>query len=213
MKAHLRAARSARTLGPAARLAALVGLLAALACGGRGSEEQAAPGTAVDLRSAEVMVLPVQRVDGVGAPERLARRLDAEIEFWTGERAPGLRWTFPGELARVVLRTPQLDMRLEALPVAALLGDEDHIPDPLLGQLRGLGAVVSRRLALVPYQVELPAPAPGTEERRLRIRVALIDTHGGRVLWRGTVNGEPAPPGDAGAAASVARALAERLIP
>lgn len=201
-------------LGPARGGLPLALALTLAACGGGETGEPGPePGTAVDLRGAEVMVLPVQRVTGTDDSGASARTLDAEIEYWTGERAAGLAWTYPPELARVVRRTPQLELNTEALSAASLRGDGDYITDPLLGQLRGLGAVVGRRLALVPYQADLMPPPTGGEERLVRVRLALVDTHGGRILWRGAIDGEPAPAGDGAAMASAGRAIARRLIP
>lgn len=193
--------------------AAAAGLSVLVAACGRGAEPAAEPApTAGDLSGAEIMVLPAQRVTNAGDPEGLARTLDAEIEYWSGERSSTLTWTFPAELERVTARSPSLGVPLRALPVGALRRNPDFVPDPLLGHLRRLGAVANRRLALLPWQTELVTPEGSTEET-LRIHLVLVDTHGGRVLWRGTVSGEGGPPGDPAAAASAARALARTLLP
>lgn len=215
MKPALHREAGPRSLRPARAAVVFAGIAAWTlgACGGTTGGPESPSRTAVDLRGAAVMVLPVQRVVGAPDPERLARALDAEIAFWAGERATALAWSFPPELARAVNRTPQLGITLEALPVGSLRGDADYIRDPLLGQLRGLGALVDRRLALVPYLAQVGPPTATSEQVRIRIRLALVDTHGGRVLWRGAVDGTPGKPGDPALAGAAARSLAERLIP
>ncbi|HUH13544.1 MAG TPA: hypothetical protein VMK65_10555 [Longimicrobiales bacterium] len=209
MRAHLRRSRRRWTLGAAAALA-----LAAAGCA-RNPEPAATPDTTVamgDLSGAEIMVLPASRVADAQDPEGLAQTLDAEIEYWSRDRSAALAWTFPSELERVVARSPSLGVPLRALPVGALRRSPDFVADPLLGHLRRLGAVANRRLALLPWRTEL-VTLEGSTEEALRVHLVLVDTHGGRVLWRGAVLGEGGAPGHPATAASTARALARMLLP
>lgn len=203
---------------PASRRGPLVLLaLAILLCGCTRRESAAAapPDVPPDLAGLDLMVLPAQRAEGGSG---VARRLDAEIQYWAGETAPELRWAFPPELRAALERNPTLDVPVDALPVGVLgRSGLTHAPDPLLGHLRRLGAVVGRRYALVPVEVaRIPAVAAGEAATggmvRLRVKLTLLDTMGGRILWRGAVAGEPAEPDDGALIASAGRAIARRFL-
>ncbi len=167
--------------------AAFCVVLASACGGGRSAFEDAPAGPArvPRLAAMSVMVLPVQQAPGLDPA--MAKELDAEIEFWAADAAEGLRWTFASALEELVRREPALRLRARGLPTAVLLDeDRDRIDDPLLGDLRRLGAIADRDLALVP--VRLLPPPDGAAGPRLDL--ALVNTVGGAVLWRGRIVGD-----------------------
>jgi hypothetical protein len=182
-------------------------LLVAAACSGPGPFTGAAaePPAGPRLAGRDVMVLPVQSQPGLSA--QVAADVDAEIAFWAADAPGGQRWTFAPELDALVRREPALDLRARALAVAALLDeDRDRIGEPLLGDLRRLGAVAGRGLALVPARLR---PAADTAAG-LRLDLALVNTVGGAVLWRGRVEGAAAE-GES-AEAALARAFVRSFL-
>lgn len=169
---------------------------------------------APDLTGRAVMVLPAQ-------PAPAARRdrvsgevitgFDAELAYWLEERAPRVRWTFAPELRRTLARNAMLNIDVDALAVGSFhRAQVRNIGDPLLGDLRRLGAVVDARLALVPVAINYVEQAEGA---RGEAAFALIDTYGGRVVWYGVVAGDAGPIDDSETAASLARAAARALVP
>lgn len=167
-------------------LAAFVATSAVVACSGPGAfaGSPAEPAPVPRLAGRSVMVLPVQSQPGLSADH--AADVDAEIAFWAADAARDQPWSFPADLDALVEREPALGLRTRDLAISALLDEErGHIADPLLGDLRRLGAVAGRDLALVPARLLPPAdPAGG-----LRLDLALVNTVGGAVLWRGRIEG------------------------
>jgi hypothetical protein len=184
-------------------------LALALACGGRAkppSPDQPQPWPP-DLSGADVMVLPAQPAPGVPPAAEPVPGLDREIAFWLGEKAPRVHWIFPPEMERALARTPSMEVRIHALAVSSFhRGEVKTIGDPLFGDLRSLGALVNGRFALVPVAAGWVPDSTGAG--RVELRTALIDTHGGRVLWFGVVAGQAGARGSPETAASAAEALA-----
>ncbi len=83
--------------------------------------------------------------------------------------------------------------------------DRDRVRDPLLGDLRRLGAIADRSLALVPVRVLAPLEGSGP----LRLDLALVNTVGGAVLWRGRIVGEAGESGTASLARVFVRSFLE----
>jgi len=165
---------------------ACVAAAALAACSGPGAfaGSAAEPAPVPRLAGRGVMVLPVQSRPGLSAGD--AADVDAEIAFWAADAAQGQPWSFAPDLDALVEREPALGLRTRGLAIAALLDDDrGHIGDPLLGDLRRLGAVADRGLALVPARL-LPPAQPGAG---LRLDLALVNTVGGAVLWRGRIEG------------------------
>ena len=146
-----------------------------------------------NLAGLDVMVLPAQPAPG-GVPAGFDAALSAllESEYSTVE------WVMPAALERVVQRTPSLDINPSALPVSILRSPEaERVGDPLYGDLRRLGAIVDARYAVVVYQAGyVAAPDSVGGQGRIEGAVAIIDTIGGRILWRGLFAGERGPAGD-----------------
>jgi len=158
------------------------------------------------------MLLPAQALPGsvTSTAEEAVAGLDGEIAYWLGERAPRVQWVFPPDLDRALARSPSLDIQIRGLAVSAFYrGQVKNIGDPLFGDLRRLGALVDARYALVPVGAGEFDVEGG---RRVELRVALIDTLGGSVLWYGAIAGATGPAGDAALAASAAQALAAALV-
>lgn len=220
---------SAAKLRPACSIDGRVGIGAAAAavafallvagCAAGPASESPAGSPAPDMSGVELMVLPVQRVllPGGHRGGDLAAQLDAEIEYWTNEQMEDLHWVFPGELREALERSPTLTIRLESLATADVrVSDTDYVGDPLLGDIRPLGALVNRRYALLPWEAAYRRGGETSGEAgagSLVVRFALIDTVGGRVLWRGDVESEPAQLGSGALTASLGRAVARTLLP
>lgn len=179
----------------------LVGWLAG--CGTADEEGPVPAPPPPDLAGARIMLLPVR----APAPARL----DPELAFWLTDRAPATDWVLPAELQAAADRAPAWRLRLDALqrPVADLGAGDRRVRDPLYGALRQLGAVVDAHHALVPLSVTELDDSAGVA---LALRAALVDIHGGRVVWLHTVRGERNP-SRAAAVASVAERLARALVP
>lgn len=198
--------------------AAVVAVLVT-ACAAGPASESPAGSPAPDMSGVELMVLPVQRVllPGGHSGGDLAAQLDAEIEYWTNEQMDGLHWAFPGELREALERSPTLTVRLGSLATADVRdSDTEYVGDPLLGDIRPLGALVNRRYALLPWEAAYRRGAEASGEAGvgiLVVRFALIDTVGGRVLWRGEIESDPAQLGSGALTASLGRAVARALLP
>lgn len=189
-----------------------LGLVGLAACAGK------RPPTADDpkppppaLVGQAVMLLPAQ-TDGA------LPGLDAEIAYWLKESAPRTRWVERSAMQRVIDRSPDWSLNLDALAVARFRRAEmQQIGEPLYTDLRRLGALLDVRLALVPVAAGfVPLMDEGEEtpaRGRVEIAVAIIDTLGGRVLWYGVVAGEAGTAPDRQRVASAARALARTLAP
>lgn len=185
-----------------------------VAAAGCGTPRRAAPpadepqAAVPNLAGLRVMVLPSQPARG-GVPEGLDAAIGANLE----DRAPAVDWVMPAELERALARAPMFEIRLNALPVSILRKPElVHVSEPLYGQLRRLGALVDARYAVLPFAAGYLA---GTAEEPGRIEVAavIVDTVGGRLLWRGIVAGERGPAGDEVVLATAAQAVAEMIAP
>lgn len=189
------------------RRGCLAAVVLSSACGGGGAfaGTSAEPSVVPRLAGRDVMVLPVQSRPGLSS--RAAADVDAEIAFWAGDAEGAGAWSFASDLDALVEREPALSLRARGLPVGALLDeDRDRVGEPLLGDLRRLGAVADRRLALVPARL-LPADASAGG---LRLDLALVNTVGGAVLWRGRIEGTAAE-GES-AEAALARAFVRSFL-
>jgi hypothetical protein len=198
----------------ALRLLAVATLAACTARAEPPSPDRPAATRPPDLTGASVMVLPAQAAPGSNTlPDaEPVPGLDREIAFWLGESAPRVEWVFPPALARALERSPSLGIRLNSLAVSSFHRAEvEIIGDPLFGDLRALGALVDARYALLPVSAAFVPAADGGGSGRVEMRVALIDTRGGRVLWYGALAGDPAQAGSPMVAATAAQALARAV--
>lgn len=185
-------------------------------------------------------VLPVQAVTPLpsgawpgGATSRAdARsRMDGEMTFALSESEAASRWTGPQDLVRMLERNPTVDTDPRQLAVRSLAGlepGEDRIAEPLHSQLRRISALAGTRLVLVPLSLEWRAAAeadePGADDAvpeggsggtdgRAALRLALVDTRAGLLLWRGELTGQPSPPDSSAALATLASGLVRTLLP
>lgn len=162
-------------------------------------------GTPPDLRGASVMVFPVQRASGVTGD------VDAEVAFALRSRGVGVHWIFPPQLQKALDRSPNLDSRIQGLPVAEF-GEAEvrRIGDPLYGELRRLAALVNGQVAFIP----LTAAAVRDPSGGFAVEMAatLIDIRSGRVLWFGVVKGDVRQTNGPGVLASAADVLARTLL-
>ena len=156
------------------------------------------------------MVLPSQPAPG-GVPAGFDEALSAVLE----SEYPSVEWILPAELTRAAERSPILDVDPSRLSVSQLRSPEEtHIRDPLLGDLRRLGGFVDARYAVVVYQVGYAAASDSAGGNgRIELAAAIIDTVGGRILWRGLVAGERGPAGDEVVLATAVQRLARLIGP
>lgn len=163
-------------------------------------------GVVPDLRGQRVMVLPIQRMNGVRDDA------DSEIEFVFDGRADEVDWVFTGEIRRVLDRSPGVQANTRGLPVSMFLQSEvDRIGDPLYGFLRRLGALVNSDIVFLPVQMAY-APVNAEGEMGLEISAALIQVRTGRVFWYGVVGGQPGPVDDFATVATAVEALAAQVL-
>ncbi|MEO7671293.1 MAG: hypothetical protein ABIV28_03655 [Longimicrobiales bacterium] len=169
---------------------------------------------APDLSSLNVMILPAQgpprgsRVQGLAGDG-----LDAEIGFFLAEQAPRVHWVMSDAVRKSAANARSLNIHPEALAVSAFNGSRvTRIGDPLWGDLRMLGELMSARYAILPFATGFVPDSTGTTGR-VEIGAALIDTGNGNVLWIGYAAGDRGMAGDAVVTASAARALARKIAP
>ncbi|HEX6589686.1 MAG TPA: hypothetical protein VF039_11720 [Longimicrobiales bacterium] len=188
-----------------------IALALTAACAGDPPPSPDLPQPAVpNLAGLDVMVLPAQPAPGgvpAGFDEALSALLETEYD--------NVDWRLPGELVRAAARSPILDVDPRALSVSILRNPEEtHIRDPLLGDLRRLGGLVDARYAVVVYRVGYVVPAHSTiGQGRIEAAVAILDTVGGRILWRGLAAGERGPVGDEVALATAVQNVARLIGP
>lgn len=201
----------------------LLVLTALSACGLRSASELPEPGFSrggvPDLRGERVLVLPLQlRHGGHDDAER-------ELLFALESRGPTVDWLGPAELRDRAERSPELAVDLDRLPVERFLqGDLERIGDPLFGYLYRLGALENSSYALIPVRIRdrpvtdgeegegTPGTAEGSGMATAELHTALVRVRTGHVLWYGVTDGRAAMPGDLGATASTAEALARRIL-
>ena len=187
------------------RAAAAAALLALAACGGGGAGPPDTPPPtppAPGLAGASVMLFPVQS----GVP----LEIEGELGFWLADRAARTEWVGPADLRAAVARTPGWRLDLDALPPGVVESyGQKRLRDPLYGIVRRLSALIDARLAFIPFA----RPVADSGGATVELTGVLVDAHGGRVLWMGTVRGERAAPGEPMRTASAAEALARALVP
>ena len=158
-------------------------------------------GAVPDLSGRTVMVLPVQRVEG------LVGDADAELAFALQSQLGEVEWILPPALRRALDASPALDVPLDALPVGVFLRAEvERIGDPLFGAMIRLGALTGADVALLPVTVRY-RPTDGTGE----VVAVLLDVRSGYVAWFGVEAGNPGEASDPAVMASTLDALARRM--
>lgn len=163
-----------------------------------------------NLAGVEVMVLPAHPAPGgvpAGFDEALSAVLSTEFD--------NVEWVLPAELIRAAERNPILDVDPTSLSVSILRSDDaTHIRDPLFGDLRKLGGLVGARYAVVVYRTGYVVPADSVGGHgRIEAAIAIVDTVGGRILWRGLAAGERGPAGDEVVLATAVQRIATLIGP
>ncbi|NNF28706.1 MAG: hypothetical protein HKN73_15890, partial [Gemmatimonadetes bacterium] len=104
-----------------------------------------------------------------------------------------------------------LEIRTTGLSVEAFLQREvKRIGEPLFGYLIRLSGLTGSPVALIPVASQSEPVGPGGEVE-WSVATAVIDARSGRVVWYGTVVGEPAAPDSPVGLANAAQALVRRL--
>lgn len=181
------------------------------ACGGR-SVPEPAPGASVgfppDLRGRRVVLLPMQRNQGVRGD------VDAEIRFAFSDLGREVEWVFEDEVREALDRAPTIDADTRGLPVEAFnQAIVERVGDPLYGQLRRISALVDGEVILIPIRATFePNETIVNSLPRVRLSATLIEPRTGRVLWFGIEEGQDLPQSDPRALASAVETLARSIF-
>lgn len=201
-------------------------------------EEQVVPRIPAGVK---VAVVPVQGVVPLpsgawpgGASSRADARsmMSSELTFALSESEAARRWAGPEALVRMLERNPTMGTdprQLAVRSLATLESGEGRLPGPLHSQLRQISALAGVRLVVIPLALEWrsaeagtpeAADSAGAEERgaaehagRAVLRLALVDTRAGLLLWRGELAGQPSQPDSPAALATLASGVVTTLVP
>lgn len=176
-----------------------------------------------------------------GAASRAAalETMNSELDFAISEEERARSWTPPAEVVEQVGRNPMLDVDPEQLAYRGLLAkkgeDDPELHAPLHGQLRKLTALLDARLVALPLRVwyapadtaadttagagDGPSDGDGAASAarreppgRAMVRIALVDTRAGRLLWTGDIGGAPASARSPEALATLAANVVRTLV-
>ncbi len=173
---------------------------------------------------------------GAASLQGVVESFDAEVDFALSENRNTAEWKGPGKVVAQTRRNPLLKVDPERLAYEGLDGKEDQkfkepIYEPLHGQLRSLSALLDTRVVALPLRLVYAPADSGTGARdpattggpgaggvsagpgHAQVRVAVIDTRSGQVLWRGWIAGPPAAPDSPGLMAGLAGRLVAWLSP
>jgi hypothetical protein len=191
-------------------------LLAALACGGKKSEQNPTPAPTAPLPTAglagqRVALTPLELVAAeealrwdslIGDRRATLDKSDSIIATLLGARAPEVTWVGPAELRHTARRAPGIAPDPDQMGTPFLRASNIiDVPDPLRYQLRTLMGLVGGRYVLVPAGLVFRVVSPGATPRgspALRPRylavaelsVVMIDSRLGRIGWRTIARGE-----------------------
>lgn len=180
------------------------------ACGG-GTAPPPQPGDSrgipPDLRGRRVMLLPVQRVQGVAGDPT------AELAFALTERGDEIDWILEDEVVEILERSPAIQASTRGLPVSLFLQAEvQRVGDPLYGQLRRMAGLVDAEAVLLPILASYEASSAVGATPRVRLTAALIEPRSGRVVWFGIEEGDDTVQDDPRGLASAAERLARTIL-
>jgi hypothetical protein len=219
--------------------AGAVALVAVAAAGGSPVAASAQDGVASLAVGVPVSVLPLQGArpvpsgawpGGARSLQDLVDAFDAEVDFALSENRGTAQWIGPGAAVRRARRNPLLGVDPERLAYEGLDRSKDKdlketLYEPLHSQLRSLSALLGTRIVALPLRlVYVPAdsagPAGGAAADstgpalgHADLRVALIDTRAGQVMWRGWIPGPPSAADAPGLLAELAGRLVGALSP
>ncbi len=203
----------------------IAALVATVACGGGGAQEDPVPVTGFGILSGKtVVVLPVQYVrqvpcgwpGGASSARDAARQADAEITFALSEYDGRATWITAEMQVAALERQPSIQGVNPYLLSADLLRregkDEKYFRDPLLREVRLLAALFESRYSLWPLEL-LYLKDKDADTGRLAIRTFLLDVRTGTVLAYMLVPGDEQPPATAGALAALGQEFAVVVSP
>lgn len=194
-----------------ARPAALLGLLATGACGGKSAPRDAVPAATAPLPTAglagqRVVVYPLTMVgadEGLGWSAALTPRrhaldhADSLLADALTARAPEVTWVLPPALRQAARRAAPVATDPDRAATALLRSRGlKQLPDPLWSQMRNLVAVAGERYALVPASLAF-VPAADTTGGRAELTLVLVDVRTGAIGWRTVANAVARDPWDA----------------
>jgi len=187
-----------------------VGLLFALACGGKKTEHPPVPVPTAPLPTAgisgqHVSVWPLTLVaaedtlhwDSLIADRRATLdRSDSIIGSLLTARSPEVTWVLPAELRRAARRAAGIAAEPDQMGTSFLRAEAlIDVPDPLRYQMRTLVGIAGGRFALVPAGlVYRHAPGSPAGVATAELSIVLIDTRIGKVGWRTVARGEGLDP-------------------
>jgi len=187
-----------------------VGLLFALACGGKKTDTPPTPVPTAPLPTAgiagqQVPVWPLTLVAAedtlhwdalIGDRRTTLDKCDSIIGALLAGRSPEVTWVGPAELRRAARRAVGIAAEPDQMGTAFLRAEAlVDVPDPLRYQLRTLVGIAGGRFALVPAGLvyrHVPTSPAGVATAELSI--VLIDTRVGKVGWRTVARGEGLDP-------------------
>lgn len=197
--------------------------------------QQAVPSLAIGV---PVTILPLQNAvpapsgawpGGARSLQATVDAFDAEVDFALSEKRSTQTWTGPGKVVKAAARNPLLNvdperLAYEGLDATGSYGLKGILYEPLQGQLRNLTALLGTRLVVLPMRLSYLVPAekgdsggsdrpPVAAPGQVAVRLAIVDTRAGQVMWRGWVTGPPSKADAAGALAGLAGRLVAWLAP
>jgi hypothetical protein len=147
-----------------------------------------------------IIVLPVQmlRADSGAFVTKaiwdggFRKALDDSIGAAISDRGIGKAWNYAADVLRQSKRNIDFVGDPYAVGAQPLRGQlykpQDHIPDVMFTNLRGLIALGNARFALVPVELVIQRDGP---RQRAVLRLALVDGRLGEFLWVGEAASDP----------------------
>jgi hypothetical protein len=193
-----------------------VGVLVAVGCGSKKSNQTPTPEPTAPLPTAgiagqRVALMPLALVGAeealqwdalIGERRATLDKSDSIIATLLGARAPEVTWVGPAELRHIARRAPGIAPDPDQMGTPFLRASNViDVPDPIRSQLRTLMGLAGGRYVLVPaglvFRVVSPEAAPrGSPALRPRhlavaeLSVVMIDSRIGRIGWRTIARGE-----------------------
>lgn len=188
-----------------------MGLLTALGCGGKKSDQHPTPAPTAPLPTAgiageRVALTPLALVAAeealrwdslIGARRTTLDKCDSIIATLLAARASEVSWVTPAELRHVARRAPGIAPDPDQMGTPFLRASNIiDVPDPLRYQLRTLMGLVGGRYVMVPAGLVFRVASPGATPRgtpalaTAELSVVLIDSRIGKIGWRTIARGD-----------------------
>ena len=190
-----------------------VGVLVAVGCGSKKSNQTPTPEPTAPLPTAgiagqRVALMPLALVGAeealqwdslIGNRRTTLDKSDSIIATLLGARAPEVTWVGPAELRHIARRAPGIAPDPDQMGTPFLRASNIiDVPDPIRSQLRTLMGLAGGRYVLVPAGLvfRVRVASPGATPRGpghlavAELSVVMIDSRIGRIGWRTIARGE-----------------------